>query len=152
MMIIIDENGNEILNPDYTKGYTTEEEIFIAHHDAVPGVEEVWHYEVVREYPNGGKDVEKVIDVPGVPAQDAWDEYETILRWHWYPEPEPDPEPEPEEERASDNYETGTIFEENGRLYIATDNISRGERLVTGSNCETISFAQALNIIKSQGG
>lgn len=152
MMRIIDENGNEILNPDYTKGYTTEEEIFIAHHDAIPGVKEVWHYEVVREYPNGGKDVEKVIDVPGVPAQDEWDEYETILRWHWYPEPEPEPEPKPEENRASDNYETGAIFEESSGLYVATNNISRGERLVTGSNCETISFAQALNIIKSQGG
>lgn len=151
-MRIIDENGNEILNPDYTKGYTTEEEIFIAHHDAIPGVEEVWHYEVVREYPNGGKDVERVIDVPGVPAQDEWDEYETILRWHWYPEPEPEPEPKPEENRASDNYETGAIFEESSGLYVATNNISRGERLVTGSNCETISFAQALNIIKSQGG
>lgn len=152
MMRIIDENGNEILNPDYSKGYTTEEETFIAHHDAIPGVEEVWHYEVVREYPNGGKDVEKVIDVPGVPAQDEWDEYETILRWHWYPEPEPEPEPKPEENRASDNYETGAIFEESSGLYVATNNISRGERLVTGSNCETISFAQALNIIKSQGG
>lgn len=151
-MRIIDENGNEILNPDYTKGYTTEEEIFIAHHDAIPGVEEVWHYEVVREYPNGGKDVERVIDVPGVPAQDEWDEYETILRWHWYLEPEPEPEPKPEENRASDNYETGAIFEESSGLYVATNNISRGERLVTGSNCETISFAQALNIIKSQGG
>lgn len=152
MMRIIDENGNEILNQDYTKGYTTEEEIFVAHHDAIPSVKEVWHYEVVREYPNGGKDVEKVIDVPGVPAQDAWDEYETILRWHWYPEPEPEPEPEEEEERASDNYETGTIFEENGGLYIATDNISRGERVIVGSNCDTITMAQALNIIKSQGG
>lgn len=149
-MRILDEDGNEILNPDYSKGYTTEEEIFIAHHDAVPGVEEVWHYEVVRTYPNGGKDVEKVIDVPGVPAQDAWDEYETILRWHWNEEPEPDPEPE--EKRASDNYETGAIFEESSGLYVATNNISRGERLVTGSNCEMISFAQALNIIKSQGG
>lgn len=151
-MRIIDENGNEILNPDYSKGYTTEEEIFIAHHDAIPGVVEVWHYEVVREYPNGGKDVEKVIDVPGVPAQDAWDEYETILRWHWYPEPEPEPEPEEEEERASDNYETGTIFEETNGLYIATSNISRGERVIVGSNCDTITMAQALNIIKSQGG
>lgn len=88
MMRIIDENGNEILNPDYSKGYTTEEEIFIAHHDAIPGVEEVWHYEVVREYPNGGKDVEKVIDVLGVPAQDAWDETEKILRYILYSEEE----------------------------------------------------------------
>ena len=30
------------------------------------------HYETVAEYPNGGRDVRKVIDVPGVPAQAAW--------------------------------------------------------------------------------
>lgn len=143
-MRIIDENGNEVMNPDYESGYTTEDEIFIAHHDAVEAVEETWHYEVVKYYPNGGKDVEKVIDIPGVPAQEAWDEYETILRWHWNPEPEP--------KRASDNYDEGTIFEEDGSLYAATSSISRGERLVIGSNCEAISMAQAFNIIKSQGG
>lgn len=57
------------------------------HHDAVPrveAVEEVGHYEVVKEYPNGGKDIEWVIDTPGIPgsdAIDAWDEYEEIKRF-----------------------------------------------------------------------
>ena len=41
-------------------------------HPAVEGVEEEWHWETVAEYPNGGRDVKKVIDVPGVMAQDAW--------------------------------------------------------------------------------
>ena len=44
------------------------------HHDAVEGVTEVWHYETVAEYPNGGKDVQKVVDVPGVEAKPTWDE------------------------------------------------------------------------------
>lgn len=44
------------------------------HHEAVEGVEEVWHWETIAEYPNGGKDVKKVVDVPGVEAKDAWDE------------------------------------------------------------------------------
>lgn len=151
-MRIIDEYGREIVNPDESKGYGTEEEIFIAHHDAVPGVEEVGHYEVVAEYPNGGKDVEWVVDVPGVEPQDAWDEYETVLRWHWLPEPEPEPEPDPEPERAADNYDTGIIFEGEGALYRAISAISRGERIIPGANCETISLADALNIINSQEG
>ena len=69
-MKIIDENGAAIENPDLTLGYLvggTEP----VEHPAVEGVEEVSHYETVTEYP-GGRDVRKVIDVPGVPAQAAW--------------------------------------------------------------------------------
>ena len=72
-MKIIDENGAVVENPDLTLGYlrpSTRTE----HHEAVEGVTEVWHYETVAEYPNGGKDIQKVIDVPGVAAQAAWDE------------------------------------------------------------------------------
>lgn len=62
-----------IENPDLTLGYLrpgTRTE----HHEAVEGVTEVWHYETIAEYPNGGKDVKKVVDVPGVEAKPAWDE------------------------------------------------------------------------------
>lgn len=48
------------------------------HHDAVKAVAEKSHYEVVRTYPNGGKDVRKVVDVAGVEARPAWDETEDI--------------------------------------------------------------------------
>lgn len=41
-------------------------------HDAVEEVIEQGHYEVVQEYPNGGKDVEWVIDIPGAQGQEAW--------------------------------------------------------------------------------
>ena len=80
-MRILDEDGNEVLNPDYQLGHTAQETIVIAHHDAVEPVEEVWHYEVIAEYPNGGKDLAKVIDVPGVEGHEAWDETEDILRY-----------------------------------------------------------------------
>ncbi len=72
-MEIFDTNGNPIETPDLTKGYL-KQETQTAHHDAVEGVEEVSHYEIVAEYANGGKDVRKVVDVAAVEARDAWDE------------------------------------------------------------------------------
>lgn len=72
-MEIYNENMELIENPDLSIGYlkpSTRTE----HHEAVKGVKEVWHYETIAEYPNGGKDVKKVVDVPGVQAQEAWDE------------------------------------------------------------------------------
>lgn len=87
-MRYLDENDLEIMEPDLSKGYGIPDKRLIRHHDVIEAVEEVFHYETIKEYPNGGKDVEKVIDVPGVPAKEAWDEYEDILRWHWYTEEE----------------------------------------------------------------
>ena len=58
------------------------------HHEAVQGVAEQWHYETVAEYPNGGKDIRKVIDVPGVAARDAWDEEIAIQIYTPYTEEE----------------------------------------------------------------
>ena len=80
-MRIFDINDIEIFEPDLTKGQLKKDHIFIAHHDVVEGVEEQGHYATIAEYPNGGKDVEWIIDVPGVQAADAWDEYEDILRF-----------------------------------------------------------------------
>lgn len=62
-----------IEKPDLEMGWL-EDSFRTVHHPATEAVPEVWHYEVIAEYPNGGKDVRKVIDVPGVEAQDAWDE------------------------------------------------------------------------------
>ena len=87
-MRILDMNGMELDSPDLSRGYLTEEEILIAHHDAVEAVQEQWHYETTAVYPNGGKDVAKVVDVPGVEAKDAWDEYETVQRYAPYTEEE----------------------------------------------------------------
>ena len=47
-------------------------------------MEEQWHWETVTEYPNGGKDVQRVVDVPGVPARPAWTEQLPIKRYIRY--------------------------------------------------------------------
>ena len=70
---IYNEQMEHIENPDLTLGYLRSGTRTV-HHEAVEGVTEVWHYETVAEYPNGGKDVRKVVDVPGVEAQAEWDE------------------------------------------------------------------------------
>lgn len=82
-MKIIDTNGNPMENPDLTLGYLKTETQTV-HHDAVEAVEEVSHYETIAEYPNGGKDVRKVVDVPGVAAQEAYDEEVPIQRYILY--------------------------------------------------------------------
>ena len=70
---IYTESMERIENPDLTLGYIKPGTRTV-HHDAVEGVTEVWHYDTIAEYPNGGKDVQKVVDAPGVEAKPAWDE------------------------------------------------------------------------------
>ena len=89
-MRIVDVNNNEIQNPDLSIGYFKKDKIFVKHHEAIEKVDEQWHYEVVAEYPNGGRDVKKVIDVVGVEAKDAWDEYEDVKRYIKFTEEELD--------------------------------------------------------------
>ena len=86
-MKIIDENGAVVENPDLTLGYltTSTEEIT---HPAVDGVEEQWHWETVTEYPNGGKDVQKIVDRSGVQAQEEWVEQVPIQKYIRYTEEE----------------------------------------------------------------
>lgn len=86
-MKIIDENGAVVENPDLTLGHLVDDTEPVEH-PAVEGVEEVSHYETVAEYPNGGRDVRKVINVPGVPAQDAWVEQVPIQKYIRYTEEE----------------------------------------------------------------
>lgn len=83
-MRILDMHDRELFNPDLELGYLQDAKILIAHHPAVEAVEEQGHYEVIARYPNGGKDVEWVVDVPKVDAVEAWDEYEDILRYVEY--------------------------------------------------------------------
>nr|DAT48928.1 MAG TPA: hypothetical protein [Caudoviricetes sp.] len=82
-MKILDETGAVVENPDLTLGYLvggTEP----VEHPAVEGVEEQWHWETVTEYPNGGRDVQKVVDRPGVQAQAAWTEQVSIQKYIRY--------------------------------------------------------------------
>lgn len=78
MKIFNQEKTQELSNVDLSKGYLKDDKIFVAHHEATEEVAEQSHYKTIQEYPNGGKDVEKVIDVEYQPARAAYDEYEDI--------------------------------------------------------------------------
>jgi len=89
-MRILDINGHEITNPDLDLGHLETEEIVTQHHDAIPASPGSFHYKVIREYPNGGKDVEQVWDVEPTEAVAAWDETEVIQRYILYTQEELD--------------------------------------------------------------
>ena len=87
-MDMYDEQGNPVTDFDPAKG-RLEMQKRIHHHEAVEAVEEQGHWETVAEYPEmGGKDVQWVVDVPGVEAQEAWDEEETYWLYIPYTEEE----------------------------------------------------------------
>ena len=82
-MKILDETGTVVENPDLTLGYLTDDTEEITP-PAVEGVEEQWHWETVTEYPNGGRDVQKIVDRPGIQAQEEWVEQVPIQRYIRY--------------------------------------------------------------------
>jgi hypothetical protein len=87
-MKVYNENKTQILTEyDLEKGYLKADTIenFIP---AVEAVEEVSHYEIVKEYPNGGKDVKKVIDIQGVKGVEEYYETENIQVYIPYTENE----------------------------------------------------------------
>lgn len=92
-MKILNESGVEVIDPDLTIGYLKDDTEKV-HHDATPAVEgkpAKTHYEVIAEYPNGGKDVKEVIDEEGVDGHEAipaWDEDIRIQRYVLYTEAE----------------------------------------------------------------
>lgn len=88
-MRIFDEKKEvELGEVDREAGKLVREKLFIAHHEAREAREEVGHYKTVREYPNGGKTVEWVVDEPAVAACAEHDEYEDILVFIPYTEKE----------------------------------------------------------------
>lgn len=87
-MKVYNQEKTEILTEyDLTKGYLQTDTI-TRHIPAVKGVEEQSHYETVKEYPNGGKDVKKVIDVASVKTIPEHDEIEEIQVYVPYTEQE----------------------------------------------------------------
>ena len=66
-------------NVDYSKYKLEKTKLFIAHHEAIAEIQEKSHYETIKEYENGGRDVRKVVDVEYVAPREAYDEYEDIL-------------------------------------------------------------------------
>lgn len=80
-MRIFDEGNNLLDAYDETKGYLKPDTLFICRHAAVEAVAEQGHWQTVTEYPNGGKDVAWIVDVPGTEAKEPYDEYEQIYRF-----------------------------------------------------------------------
>jgi hypothetical protein len=78
MRIFNEDKTIELTKVDESLGYLKEDfiETEIPEEAAVTAK---YHYEVVKEYPNGGKDVRKVIDVEGKPYIPAHTEREDIL-------------------------------------------------------------------------
>ena len=87
-MDMYDEQGNPVTDYDLAKG-RLEMQKRMHHHEAVEAVEEQGHWETVAEYPEtGGRDVQWVVDAPGVEAREAWDEEETYWLYIPYTEEE----------------------------------------------------------------
>lgn len=87
-MKIYDETKTEILeNVDLEKGYLIQDKIVTKTIPAQEEVKEQFHYEY-KEYPNGGKDQIKVIDVEHKPAKPETYEYEDIQVYKQYTEEE----------------------------------------------------------------
>ena len=87
-MKIYNQDKTQILeNPDLTKGYLVEDKIVIATIPAEEEIQEQFHYDY-KEYPNGGRDRIKVVDVPYKPAKTESYEYEDIQVYCLYTEKE----------------------------------------------------------------
>ena len=78
-MKVYNEDKTQILTEyDLTVGELIESTITVTTPE-IKGVEEIGHYEVLQEYPNGGKDVKWVVDIEGVEYQPARTYEEEIL-------------------------------------------------------------------------
>lgn len=82
-MKIYSEKMEVLREPDLSSGWL-ETRTQMVHHAAIKAVEEIWHHEVIAEYPNGGRDVRRVIDRPGIEGRDAWNEQVRIQIYHPY--------------------------------------------------------------------
>lgn len=78
MRVFNEDKTQELKEYDLNKGHLELDKLFVKHHEAVEEIKEQWHYETIAEYPNGGKDVEKIIDVPYQVPKEEYDEYEDI--------------------------------------------------------------------------
>lgn len=91
-MRILDENDQEVVDPDLDLGHLEPDKLFIAHHEEVPEKLPVKKIDYDNPYyvdPNtGGKLVNAIEVSPYQPYEQAWDEYEDILRYILYTEEE----------------------------------------------------------------
>jgi len=87
-MQVYNQDKTEILEDfDRDKGYIKSDTL-VVHHEAVAGVPAKGHYEVIKEYPNGGKDFAWVEDEPAIEQREAYDETINICVFVPYTEKE----------------------------------------------------------------
>ena len=87
--IIYDETKTILLEkPDLTKGRLKPDRRLKEILPAQEEVKEQGHYETIREYPNGGKDVKWVVDIQGQKAKEETPVYEDIQVYIPYTEEE----------------------------------------------------------------
>lgn len=78
MRIFNEDKTQEVQEYNDRLYYLKLDKLVIAHHEATPEVLQRTHYETLEEYPNGGKTLKEIIDVPYQPAKEAYDEFEDI--------------------------------------------------------------------------
>ena len=83
-MRVLDNNNEEVKDPDLNVGHIIQDQFLLRHYDAVPETSGKFHYETVQEYPNGEKDQVQVWDEKPIAAQREYDEYEYIWRYILY--------------------------------------------------------------------
>lgn len=90
-MRILDEQDQEVEDPDLTLGHLVKDKLFIAHHDEIPEQLPVTKIDTDNPYyvgSNGGKLVKTVVVSEYQPRVPAWDEYEDIYRYVLYTQEE----------------------------------------------------------------
>jgi hypothetical protein len=88
MKVYNQEKTQELAVYDLSKGSLQSGKLFVRREPAKAEVQEQSHGEIVREYPNGGKDVKIVVDIPYRAAQAEQDVYEDIQIYVPYTENE----------------------------------------------------------------
>ena len=78
MRVFNEDKTQELYYYDAEGGRLLPDKLLVAHHPKVQGAPEIGHYVTTATYPNGGKDIKWVVDIPEVEAKEAWDEYEDI--------------------------------------------------------------------------
>ena len=89
-MRFFDENNNEMKESeiDLNLGHLRPDVIKTVFREAVNAEPEIWHYETVRSFPNGGREVVKIVDKPGTTGASARWETEEIMRYVLYSDEE----------------------------------------------------------------
>lgn len=78
MKVYNEEKTKILYDYDLNKGRLVQDKLFVAHHPSIPSNNGSFHYVVKKQYPNGGKDLEKVWDIKPTIGKEAYDEYEDI--------------------------------------------------------------------------